>query len=101
MAMTSEEVLNLPMDMNDAGATTIRAYLQALLITLWQKEDGFSGKRPFGNSGWKYDVYQALIKGGVVPGKLDADGYIESCDDKLADETVCQAIEHMTMAERH
>lgn len=96
--MTGSEILALPMSINDAGATTVRAYLTALLVTLWQKDEGFSGKRPFGNSGWKYDVYKALVDGGAVTGKLDSDGYIETVDDAAADELVFQAIEAMTTA---
>jgi hypothetical protein len=72
-----QEVLDTPMGPNDSGATTIRGYLKALLTAVWRKEEGFSGKRPFGNSGWVYDVYQAMVKAGHVPGKLDQDGYME------------------------
>jgi hypothetical protein len=86
------------MDRNDAGATTIGAYLTALLVELWQQEEGFSGKRPFGNSDWKFDVYKALIKGGAVPGKLDADGCVEDCDNVAADEAVLVAIETLARA---
>ena len=32
---------------------TVKDYLKTLLHTLWDEEDGFSGKRPFGNSGWQ------------------------------------------------
>jgi hypothetical protein len=31
-------------------------------LTLWDEEDSFSGKRPFGNSGWKWDVYTAFLE---------------------------------------
>jgi hypothetical protein len=55
---------------------SIREYLCALLTQLWSEGEGFSGKRPFGNSGWEYDLYHALIKADAVEGELDGDGYI-------------------------
>lgn len=63
---------------------TIRDYLRTLLMTLWEEGEGFSGKRPFGNSGWKYDLYAPLIKGGFVAGELDEDGCIQELDDMIA-----------------
>lgn len=88
-------ILDLKLKPNDAKAKTIREYLKALLIALWEKDEGFSGKRPFGNSGWKYDVYPALIKAGLVTGKLDNEGYIESCDDEAADKLILKAIKSL------
>lgn len=96
--MTGAEILDLPMGENDAGANNIREYLKALLMTLWEKEEGFSGKRPFGNSGWQNEIMTALVKGGAVPGKLDADGYLESVEAPYGYELVCQAIEALTAA---
>ncbi len=55
-APTSRQVLDLPLPDNDSGARTVRAYLRALLTELWREEGNFSGKAPFGNSGWQYDV---------------------------------------------
>lgn len=66
---------------SDAGdGLTVRDYLRTLLETLWREGEGFSGKRPFGNSGWEYDLYAPLIKGGFLAGKLDEDGYVEDFD---------------------
>lgn len=61
-----QTILALPMRRNDAGAATVRDYLVALLTRLWDQEVDFSGKRPFGNSGWTYDLYGALVDGGLV-----------------------------------
>ena len=47
----------IPMGKNDIGAKTIGEYFEKLLLTLWDEQEDFSGKRPFGNSGWEYDVY--------------------------------------------
>lgn len=74
---------------SDAGDNlTIRDYLKTLLLTLWNKGEGFSGKRPFGNSSWQYDLYKPLIVGGFISGELDEDGYIEDCDTCEAQEYV-------------
>lgn len=77
---------------NDAGAATVGGYLQALLRQLWEKEDGFSGKRPFGNSGWPYDLYLPLIAAGAVKGgTLDGDGNVNEKGD--ADQVIFSAID--------
>ena len=86
--MNYKEYAKIPMQENDAGAKTIGEYLKKLLLTLWDEEDRFSGKRPFGNSGWKWEIYTALISAKVVSGKLDEDGYIEEVDFSAADEFV-------------
>lgn len=66
---------------SDAGDNlTVRDYLRTLLETLWREGEGFSGKRPFGNSGWEYELYAPLIKGGFIKGTLDGDGYVGCFD---------------------
>lgn len=79
--MTGLEILALPMQENDSGTETVKGYLVALLHELWDKEDGFSGKRPFGNSGWPLDLVQPLIRAGLVVGTFDEEGYLEEFDD--------------------
>lgn len=71
---------------SDAGDNlTVREYLQKLLLTLWDEREGFSGKRPFGNSSWEYELYEPLIQAGAIPGKLDEDGCVDDVDKKVAD----------------
>jgi hypothetical protein len=70
-----EDALGLRFDSDAGDNSTIRQYLYALLSTLWEEGEGFSGKRPFGNSGWESDLYSALAKGGYVKG--DSEGYVE------------------------
>ena len=65
---------------NDAGAGTVRDYLTKLLLTLWDEGEGFSGKRPLGNSGWEGDLIGPLIRDGLIDGALDEYGYIEEAD---------------------
>lgn len=60
---------------------TVREYLCSLLTTLWDEQEGFSGKRPFGNSGWDHDLYAPLIQAGFIKGKLEEPGgYVERID---------------------
>ncbi len=65
---------------------TIREYLEELLKTLWREGEGFSGKRPFGNSGWQYDMYSVLKKKGLIREKLD---------EKEADKFIMGLIDYM------
>jgi hypothetical protein len=89
----ARQVLGLELGRNDSGAPTVRGYLVALLAELWREGEGFSGKRPFGNSSWEYDLYAPLIKAGLVKGKLDEDGYIDEFDDtRQADALIHAAI---------
>lgn len=55
-----QELLNTPLPDNDAYAETIRTYLKKLLILVWIEEEGFDGKRPFGNSGWQWEVVEVV-----------------------------------------
>jgi hypothetical protein len=93
-------ILDLEMEENDAKAQTIRDYLKKLLIELWVREEGFSGKRPFGNSGWKHDIYRTLVLNNVVSGSIteyddciDIDIPRESM--KEADKLIEEAISNM------
>ena len=91
--MTAKECLKIPMQENDASAKTVGEYFEKLLYTLWIEEDCFSGKRPFGNSGWKREIYTALVNAGVVSGVVDEDGFLEDYDDIEADR-VCIVLIH-------
>lgn len=90
--LTGAEILALPMRDNDSGADTVRGYLIALLTELWWEEESFSGERPFGNSGWQYDLYLPLVVAGAVAGKLDEFGYIDSVDEDAASALIESAI---------
>lgn len=84
--LTPAQILDLPMEDNDSGARTIRGYLIELLLTVWREGEGFSGKRPFGDSGWVWDLYVALARAGVVTATFDEDGFIDAMTD---DQRVC------------
>ena len=85
-------VLDIKMQPNDAEARTVKDYLKALLAQLWEEGEGFSGKRPFGNSGWEYELYVALVGNGIVRGSLTDDGYVEECDVATANALIYEAI---------
>lgn len=91
--MDGKAILDLPMQENDAGAATVRDYFKALLTKLWIEEERFGGKRPFGSSGWQHrELGITLIKASVVPGTLDQDGFIMTCDDEAFNYNVLEAI---------
>jgi hypothetical protein len=91
------DVLAVPLrNDTDSGAADIRGYLKALLTTLYREDSDFSGKRPFGNSGWKYDLYIALGLAGMINITFDEDDYIdtlESAEMDYADELIYAAID--------
>lgn len=85
-------LIDVPMGENDINAKTVGEFLKTLLVTLWNEGEGFSGKRPFGNSDWQWQVHAALIKAGYEIGTLDEEGYIETLDWSKADKLVVDAI---------
>lgn len=93
--LTGKQILRLPMEENDAKASTIKQYLKSLLQELWFEQEGFSGKRPFGNSGWEYDLYKALVKGGVIDGEFDEEGYLIECDSVIGHNLIMDAIKSL------
>lgn len=94
--MEINEIANLTFYSNDLGEEiTIKEYLKTLLLTLWAEGEGFSSKRPLGNSGWEFDLYVPLIGAGLVKGRLDDYGYIEDIDESKASKIIKQVIESL------
>ena len=75
-AQQGKAALDIPLPDNDAAAKTVREYLSILLSTLWEQEQGFDSKRPFGNSGWKYELTEPLIDAGRVETEDEAERVI-------------------------
>lgn len=99
---TTQQVLDCPMDDPDSGATTVGGYLMLLLEKVWAESEGFSGKRPFGNSGWQVDVYAALRKAGLIDDtmlRLDADGYVDYADHRTLDKVMLVVIRDSLLVE--
>ena len=82
-------------DLTPARWVTVREWLADLLLRVWVEDEGFSGKRPWGNSGWQSDVAAPLIRAGIVTGELDEDDYIETCDHAELDRLITGCIQRM------
>lgn len=70
---------------------TLREYFKQLILTLWREGAGFSGKRPFGNSGWQFGVIHAIVAAGGdvnTPARIDEDGYLDVDDVRVAEDAV-------------
>lgn len=85
----------MDLSMPGSGGRRVRDYLVDLLAALWAEGDGFSAKRPLGDSGWQWDIYDVLFRAGFIPGKVDADGELVDVDVAAADELVAAAIEFL------
>jgi hypothetical protein len=94
-AVTVDQVLACPMGENDANAKTIRDYLGTLLLTLWIEGQGFSGKRPFGNSDWEHEVYTALAEAGYIEGSKDDEDWGWEYDEATGNALIQDAIRHL------
>lgn len=88
--ITPEKALDLSFYCGDLDSTlTIREYFKALLTALWEKEESFSGKYPFGNSGWQYALQLPLVRAGAIKGEIlrdDEDDDYEEVDEVDHDE---------------
>jgi hypothetical protein len=74
-----EAALSVVFDSDAGDGLTVRGYLRRLLLELWDEEEGFSGKRPFGNSGWDWELYRPLVIAGFIAGEMedpDEDGHV-------------------------
>lgn len=81
----------------DLSTCSIQFYLIELAKRCWTYEEGFSGKRPLGNSGWKYDVYFALAEGGFIKGKKNEHHDWEDIDVDLADQIILKCFESLQL----
>lgn len=103
MKLTPAEILAIKLGDNDAGADTIGGYLKELLARVWDEEEGFSGKRPFGNSGWQGDIILPLVDAKLVKGRktiydAGADNeYVEydDVDYKAGEKIIANCIEYI------
>ena len=59
---TGLEILSTPMKecWNHPDMKTVGEYLVRLSHEVWIEGESFSGKRPFGNSGWHHDLVEPL-----------------------------------------
>lgn len=90
-----EQISNIVFNHDEIGPTTIKGYLKTILLRLWNEGEGFSSKRPFGNSCWEFDLYLPLIKAGVVEGIIDENGYLDELkpvNEKIANDLIREII---------
>jgi len=86
-------VLQIKMQKNDANAKTIGEYVAKLAINVIVETEGFSGKRPFGNSGWYLELAEPLVREGVVKGEIDEEwGGVDGYDYKEIDAVLTKAV---------
>lgn len=79
--METNEILDLKFKSDDLHKEiTIREFFYKLMELLWIEQEGFDGKRPFGNSSWDHDLIKCLVVNKLVKGKVDEDGYLEDFD---------------------
>ena len=77
-----KKILDLPLPENNGPEEKdVRGFLKALLHRMIELGEGFSGKRPFGDSGWEGDLEWALIKGNVIDGTIDEDNYARNANE--------------------
>jgi hypothetical protein len=88
-------ILDIKMRENDAGAETVRGYLKELLRTLFEEGESFSGKRPFGNSSWEYELYYALADAKAITAEFDEEGEFIDFDEDGARKLIFEAIESL------
>lgn len=80
-------------DLNETLA--VREWLKRILKQVLIEEESFSGKRPFGNSGWKYDVYATFIENEIVEGELDEWECVVDVDQKKADALLLAIVDNL------
>jgi len=92
--MDKDNILNLKIEHSLFDQNyTIRDYLCELLINIWEEKEMFSGKRPFVNSDWEYDLYKPLVKNGVIEGTIEGE-YVKTVNEKQASNLIRGLIAH-------
>lgn len=99
-----DRVLNAPMGENDADAKTIREYLVFLGREVWCVGEGFSGKRPFGNSSWEYEIYNALAENNLIEAQYhtydDGDRELGEFNREEADSLIARCFERLAVPQQ-
>lgn len=94
--MINKEILNLKFNRGDMyNIKTLGDYLKKLFKTLWREGEGFSSKRPLGNSDWQWEVYYVLVKNGLVNGTIDEYDCITDVDFEKADSIILELIDYL------
>ncbi len=98
----AQQVLDVELPDNDNGATTIRGFLVALAGRIWNEGEEFSGKRPFGNSDWDWDLVAPLVEAGFLTDVDfdDEEGYIVRFDEAAYKTLIHDAITELSKEPR-
>lgn len=59
------------------GCLTLRSFFVEIARRVINEDEGFSGKRPFGNSGWQGYVADTLLKVGLIDDESEYDALME------------------------
>jgi hypothetical protein len=91
----AQEILGLRLadSVPDVGGLTVREYLHRLVAAMWREGNRFSGKRPLGYADWRWPVYTAMAKAGMIASILDDEGAVADCNTSLADLLMAMAID--------
>lgn len=99
--MTGSELLDVifEADSHNGSYMSLREWLKSLLATLWEEGEGFSGKRPFGDSGWDWQLYADLANASPqFRETINARYYdeeMEDFDEAKAEELISDAIANL------
>lgn len=94
--MANKEILELKFESTDLGKEiSIKDFFKELLTTLFIEGEGFSGKRPFGNSGWDWDLKICLAKNEVIKGEYDSKYDDWDFDSQEADKKIFELIKEL------
>lgn len=91
--MTTQNLLAIEIKSRELNRKiTFKQYFILLAETVWREGECFSGKRPWGNSSWQYELYGAMIQNGIIAGRIDEDGCVEEVDESAADKLIFEAM---------
>ena len=79
---------------------TVGEFLESCLVELIESNEGFSGKRPLGDSGWATDMGLALVDAGLIEGYHNKEDGEYDFEHSVADKLVIVAIKQLFTEER-
>ncbi len=89
--LMDKDVLDVTISQGE-NVITLREYFKLMLKTLWEKGEMFSGKRPFGQSNWKSEVYEAIGRAGFLSFDFDPENLVMIADKQKANALIIDAI---------
>lgn len=72
---------------------TLRTVLKDLVVKIFNEQEGFSGKRPFGDSDFYCRVENSLVIAGFVEGVVE-DGEVVQSNDAQFDKLIKDCVEY-------